>query len=176
MWQYIGMLLLQVNLGLLTNLHLLLGIITMLPLMERIGSLSKFAQRQNVFICDFIVTMKVYQDQHYKLYSNNNIVFTSDEFWSLNGLMVCNHQQIHVKWVIDYNCDVIKHLVFVLNGEKIWVHLGTVYSKTRMMLPMTQTTIVHVKVDCKNKIPNKNPFSYFYCLLFCLFHIVGFLG
>jgi hypothetical protein len=95
--------------------------------MEEIGSLLKFAQRQDVFICNFIATVKVCQDQPYKLYSNNT-TFTSDEFQSLNGLIVCDHQQIHLKWVKKYNSNVVEHFTFVLNGEKIWAHLGVVYS------------------------------------------------
>jgi len=38
MWQSIGMLLLQVNLGLLVEMHLLLRLVVMLPLMEAIGA------------------------------------------------------------------------------------------------------------------------------------------
>jgi len=49
----------QVNLTLLMNMHLLFGLITMLPLMEAIGSLLKFMQRQDVFISNFIATVKV---------------------------------------------------------------------------------------------------------------------
>jgi hypothetical protein len=62
MWQSIGMLL-QVNLGLFTNVHLFLGHVVMLALMDEVGSLLKFVQRQDVFICDFIATVEVYQCQ-----------------------------------------------------------------------------------------------------------------
>jgi hypothetical protein len=117
MWQSIGMLLLHVKLGLFANLHLLLGLVVMLPFMEAIGSLLKFPQRHDVSICNFITTMKVCQDQLYRLYSNNT-TFTSDEFWSLNGLMVCDHQQIHLKWVTNYNYNVVEQFTFVLNSEK----------------------------------------------------------
>jgi hypothetical protein len=117
------MLLLQVKLGLLAKLHLLLGLAIMLPLMEAIGSFLKFAQRHDISICKFIPNVKVCQDQLYRLYSNNT-TFTSDEFRSLNGLMVRDHQQIHLKWATNYNSDVVEHFTFVLNGEKdglIWV-------------------------------------------------------
>jgi hypothetical protein len=44
-----------------------------------------------------------------------------------------------------------------------------------MMFPMTQTTFVHVlqlvKVDCKHKIPNLNPFSIF--LLFVILFVLN---
>jgi hypothetical protein len=91
MWQSIGMLLLQVNLGLLTDLHLLFGLAIVLPLMEAFGSLLKFAQRWDVFIYDFIVVVKVCQGQFYRLYFNNNTAFINDELCSSNGSSVCNH-------------------------------------------------------------------------------------
>jgi hypothetical protein len=123
MWQSIGMLLLQVKLGLLIDLHLLLRLVIVLPLMEAIGSLLKFAQRQDVPICDFIAIVKVYQGQLYKLYSNN-ITFINDELWSLNGLMVCDHQQIHTKWVTNYNSNVVEHFFWCWMVKKygfIWM-------------------------------------------------------
>jgi hypothetical protein len=52
---------LQVNLTLLMDMHLLIGLVIMFPLMEVIGSLLKFAQRQYVFIFDFIAMVKVCQ-------------------------------------------------------------------------------------------------------------------
>jgi hypothetical protein len=71
----------------------------------------------------------------------------------------CDHQQIYLKWVTNHNSDVVKHFIFVLNGENIWAHLGVIYSEIGMMLPVTQKTIAHVlqlvKVDYKRKIPNQ---------------------
>jgi hypothetical protein len=66
----------------------------------------------------------------------NNITFNGDEFWSLNGLMVHDQWQIHMKWVTNYNNDSIEHLAFLLHGEKIWAHWGAICSKISVMLPM----------------------------------------
>jgi hypothetical protein len=78
--------------------------------------------------------------------------------------MVCDHQQIHLKWVTNYNSDVVEHFIFVLNSEKIWAHLGVVYLEIGMILQVTQKTIVHVlqlvKVDYKRKIPNQFVLDY----------------
>jgi hypothetical protein len=52
---------LQINLTLLMDMHLLIGLVIMLPLMEAIGYLLKFAERQYVFISDFIAMVKVCQ-------------------------------------------------------------------------------------------------------------------
>jgi hypothetical protein len=48
-------------------MHLLLGLVIVLPLMEAIGFLLKFVQRQDVFIFNFIITINVCQGQLYKL-------------------------------------------------------------------------------------------------------------
>jgi hypothetical protein len=50
-----------------------------LPLMETIGALLKFGQRQDVFINNFVVVVKVYHGQLYKLYCDNNALI-DDEF------------------------------------------------------------------------------------------------
>jgi hypothetical protein len=97
------------QMGLLTDLHFLLRLVIMIPLMEAIGSLLKFAQRQDVSICNFIAIVKVYQGQFYRLYFNN-ITFINDELWSLNGLMIFDHQQIHLKWVTNYNSNVVEQI------------------------------------------------------------------
>jgi len=52
-------LLLQANLGLFTDTHLLLIYVVLLPLMEAIGASFKFAQKQDVFINNFVVVIKV---------------------------------------------------------------------------------------------------------------------
>jgi hypothetical protein len=49
------------------DMHLLLGLPIVLPLMEAIGFLLKFAQKQDVFIFNFSIAKKVCQGQLYKL-------------------------------------------------------------------------------------------------------------
>jgi hypothetical protein len=49
----------QENFGLFTNIHLLLGLACILQLMDTMWSFLKFAQRRDIFICDFIDVMKV---------------------------------------------------------------------------------------------------------------------
>jgi hypothetical protein len=48
----------KANLDLLCNVKTFLGFIYILPLLEWVQSLSKFAQTQDVFICDFIDIVK----------------------------------------------------------------------------------------------------------------------
>jgi hypothetical protein len=48
------------NLDLLCDLHMLLGLSCLLPLLEAMNALIKFAQRKDVFICNFVATIKIY--------------------------------------------------------------------------------------------------------------------
>jgi hypothetical protein len=47
----------QTNLGLLFNIHFLLGLACVLPLMETMQSLFNFVPKGDIFICDFIVVV-----------------------------------------------------------------------------------------------------------------------
>jgi hypothetical protein len=153
----------QTNLGLLSTVHMLFGLACILPLMESMQSLLKFAQRGDLFISNFIAIVKVCQGQLYNLYYDAVLSFQGNDFWSFHGLLQGDHQEIHTKWVIDYNTKCTKHFAFVINGEKIWVHGGILCPNTNVMMPMTQTTFATVvqlvKVECKCK--SFNP-SYFY--------------
>jgi hypothetical protein len=57
----------QANLGLLLNIHLLLGLAYVLPLMENMQSFLNFVERGDIFICDFIATMKVCSSHLYNV-------------------------------------------------------------------------------------------------------------
>jgi hypothetical protein len=97
------------------------------------------------------------------LYYDATLSFQGNEFWSFHGLLQGDHQQIHTKWMIDYNTECIEHFTFVINGENIWVHWGKLYPNTNVMMSMTQVTfaivVQLVKVECKRK--SFNP-SYLY--------------
>jgi hypothetical protein len=43
----------------LCNIHSLFGLVYILPLLESMHALIKFAQFKNVFVCDLVATIKV---------------------------------------------------------------------------------------------------------------------
>jgi hypothetical protein len=53
------------NLNLLCNLELIMGLLTILPLLDCVHSLIKFAQSRDVFMGDFINAMKMCQLELY---------------------------------------------------------------------------------------------------------------
>ncbi len=56
------------NLDLLCDLHMLLGLSSLLPLLEAMHALIKFAQGKDIFICDFVVVIKICQIDLYMMY------------------------------------------------------------------------------------------------------------
>ncbi len=46
------------NLELLCDIKVFLGLACIIPMLECVQSLSKFAQAHDVFICDFVATLK----------------------------------------------------------------------------------------------------------------------
>ncbi len=48
----------RANLELLCNIEVFLGLTCIIPMLECVQSLSKFAQTHDAFICDFVVVLK----------------------------------------------------------------------------------------------------------------------
>jgi len=56
------------NLDLFCDLHMLLGLSCLLPLLEVMNALIKFAQGRDVFIYDFVAVVKFYLADLYMMY------------------------------------------------------------------------------------------------------------
>jgi hypothetical protein len=142
---------------------MLFGMAYILPLMESMQSLFKFAQQGDIFISNFIAIVKLCQGQLYNLYYNATLSFQGNELWSFHELLQDDHEQIHTKWVTDYNTKCTKHLGFVINGEKICAHWGVLCPDTNVMLSVTQVTFATMvqllKVECKHKSFNISYFN-----------------
>ena len=91
----------------------------LLPLLEAIENLVSFAQKRDVYICDFLGALKVCQGQLYSMYEDRSTSFATDEFWSFKNLLECSHEQIHLRWVTDLN-DNSAVLAFMCNNEQVY--------------------------------------------------------
>jgi len=99
--------------------YTLLGMVALIPLLETVDMLVTFAQKRDVYVCDFVAALKIAEGQLYTLYIDRATAYATDEFWGLKNLIDCSHSQIHWNWVSDLNNDSAQ-LVFVSHGEKIW--------------------------------------------------------
>jgi hypothetical protein len=82
--------------------------------------LHVFAQKQNVFVTDFVAALKVAKGQLFSIYVDKGTNFSSDEFWAFRGLLDCTHESIHWRWIEDLNDSQGGQLVFIMADQKIW--------------------------------------------------------
>jgi hypothetical protein len=66
----------------LYNIHILLGLAYIFPLLEFVQALIKFAQSRNVFMCDLVVAIKVCRGDVYSMYCDQTSKFTANSFWA----------------------------------------------------------------------------------------------
>jgi hypothetical protein len=99
----------------LCGIHILLGFACILPLLEFVHVLIKFAQSRHVFVCDLVVAIKLCQGDVYNMYCDKTSKFTVDSFWAFKSLLELKHENIHMHWIVDVRFG-IPHLVFELNG------------------------------------------------------------
>ena len=109
--------------------YTVLGMAALLPLLEAVDNLITFAQKRDVYICDFVAALKVCQGQLYSLYEDQATRFSTDEFWAYKNLLDCSHEHVHWKWITDLN-DNTSQLAFVCSNEQIFaVHEGSNVSR-----------------------------------------------
>jgi hypothetical protein len=77
------------NLYLLTNVETLLGLNAIMPLFEVVHSLIKFTQLCDMFVCDFIVVVKICERNVY-----HGMYFRVDMFMNFETLINCVFESI----------------------------------------------------------------------------------
>jgi hypothetical protein len=63
------------NLELLYDVEILLSLVCLVPMLEILNALVTFAQLCDIFVCDFVATMKICQDDLNKLYVDPVLAF-----------------------------------------------------------------------------------------------------
>ncbi len=83
-------------------------------------SVIKFAQLQDVFVCDFIVTISLYKTNLCQMYCAKSSKFKGDAIIKqFNVLVECIDETISMKWITYLNIK-INQLAFELQGHPIW--------------------------------------------------------
>jgi hypothetical protein len=127
----------------LLNPYLALGMTCLLPLLECINSLVKFAQSRNVFICDFFGALTTCQAQLFEMYLDEGKAFTTHHFVDFKQMAECRHEQIHVKWDLNMN-DSSEVLAFTVGNRILPAkHGDEIVSKEAWV-----TLIADVKAEC----------------------------
>jgi hypothetical protein len=107
------------NLFLLINVETLFGLNVMMPMLEAIHSLIKFAQLRNVFVCNLITTSKVGEGDVYHMFYYRESSFEGNVFNYFTTLINSVHKSINLCWITNMNSE-IDHLAFEFNGQHMW--------------------------------------------------------
>jgi hypothetical protein len=95
----------------------------------------------------------------YTLYYNTTFSFQSDKLWSFHGLLLHgDHQQIHMKWMINYN-KIPSNIFCCFKWWQDMEWLEWILPRNKWpMLSITCITFVFImalaKVECKLWVPN----------------------
>jgi hypothetical protein len=91
------------NLCLLIDVEMLLGLNVVMPLLEVVHSLIKFAQLRDVFVCDFIVAVNICEGDVYRMYCDIHSSFQGDVFMNFQALIYYAHESINLRWITYMN-------------------------------------------------------------------------
>jgi len=78
----------------LCNLEILLMLACILHLLKFVHVLVKFAQMQDMFVCDLMVAVKVCQVDLFSMYCDQNSNFFANNLWTFKSLLECKHESI----------------------------------------------------------------------------------
>jgi len=88
------------NLDQIYDGQVMFGLACILPMLTIVHSIIKFAQLQDVFMCDFIVTISLYRTNLCQMYCAKSSKFMGDAIIKhLNGLMECIDNIVSMKWI-----------------------------------------------------------------------------
>ncbi len=160
----------KANSYLLCDVQVMLGLVAIFPLLQFVHNFIKFRQLKDVFVCDFVVAIKVHQGGIFSLYIDLITKFKFDAFEAYKTLVGVRHESIIMRWVTNLNISV-EHLTFDVNQQYIWAtHLSLKNGVTRFVARDAYvTTITQVEADCACSILHTK-FFYFYNL-YCIFII-----
>jgi hypothetical protein len=99
----------------------ILGLPCVLPMLESISALMKFAYARDVFVCDYIIIVKICQANLYKMYIDPTISFQHENFLEFTNVVANTSCRITHDWVTNLN-DNNEHLAFCIIKQSHMVH------------------------------------------------------
>jgi hypothetical protein len=88
----------KLNHQLLCDVETLLGLSCVLPLLEIVVGLSKFAQGWHTFICDFVFVVKLVKMDLFTMYYDTNKSYVASHFSTFLNLIEDINEAFHLTW------------------------------------------------------------------------------
>ena len=92
--------------------------VAIIPLMETMDVLITFAQKNDVFACDFVAALEACEEQLMKLYIDIATTFYTDELTNFNALLQLSHFNMFLRCDVDLNTNT-ERLMCRLDGTKM---------------------------------------------------------
>jgi hypothetical protein len=109
------------DLNLLYDVGNLLALPCILPLLESIDSLMRFAQSRDVFVSDYIAAVKICQAKLYQFYCDPETSFGRSHFQQFCDIVDDHSFTITQEWMTDLT-DGSESLSFIVNGRSYPAH------------------------------------------------------
>ena len=106
----------------LIDVQTILGLTCILLMLQLTKNLMKYAQKNDVFVYDFLRRKKIFQEDLNDMYKEEQSAFTQEAFRDFNVLLLGHYNAIPMKWVIDeldLNSSGVEYLSFELKDHNI---------------------------------------------------------
>jgi hypothetical protein len=91
------------NLALLCDVHTLLALPCLMPLLESVNHLIEFAQSRSVFVTNYINAVKMWQAKIFMMYYDPDASFSPVHFPLFNDIVTNHSYTISQEWVTNLN-------------------------------------------------------------------------
>lgn len=103
------------------DIHLIINLACLLPLLEIVHVLIKISQRGVAFVCDYIIVVKVCQSQLHYLYNNVETTFIFYSFKEFKELVAYTHGLQWISPMINMEESLMEYLVFSFYKHTFYV-------------------------------------------------------
>lgn len=83
-----------------------------LPLLKSVHNLIKVAQSKDVFLCDFVTSVKICESELYWMYVDCEWYFQDESFTYFNDVGGFTRDALLIVWCIDHSMFQEEYLIF----------------------------------------------------------------
>jgi hypothetical protein len=109
------------NYEMLCDIEIVLGLTCLLPMLEVVQGLNKYAQNKKTFICDFVDNVKLCQVDLHNMYYNEKKKYNYNDFPQFWNFIDHTFDHLHIVW---WNNPIVgvQQATFSYNGKIVQLH------------------------------------------------------
>jgi hypothetical protein len=158
----------------LTDVQIIVGLTCLMPMLRMANGLMKATQKNDVFVCDYLAAIKIFQRDPAQMYIEPQSRFTHELFWDFNSMVNVTHDMISMKWEtdpLDLNAERVEFLCF-MPKEDIVIRACYIDPVTKQARQVTREIYTAI-IDIIKAQASGNLQFYLNCLLILFIHLVS---